>query len=306
MLSRRPDRTFDAKLLEEVPIPDFTPDPVEFNPRPERSSGSMLAERPEPQELERREMRGNTVLITGGASGLGRAIALEFARRGVNVAFNYIELRGRDIAAQALLTETTLRAYGVEVFGEPCDVRSRNAVEEFVARATRAVGGPHYLVNNAGIHSDGALWRLTERAWQDVMDTNVTGAFNCIRAVAPVFRGQRYGKIVNIVSQQVYRPGFGVSNYAASKAAVVGLTRSASVELGPSNINVNGVAPGFVRTELVAALPPDLLEEARQRTVMGRLAEPDDVTPLVVFLCSDDARHITGQVILVDGGVTLA
>jgi 3-oxoacyl-[acyl-carrier protein] reductase len=266
----------------------------------------MLAERPEPHPLEKREMRGNAVLVTGGASGLGRAVALEFARRGVNVAFNYIELRGRDITAQALLTEATLRSYGVDVYSDHCDVRDRDAVNEFVRRASGTVGGPHYLVNNAGIHQDGALWRLSEEAWRSVMDTNVTGAFNCIRAAAPVFREQRYGKIVNIASQQVYRPGFGVSNYATSKAAVVGLTKSAAVELGPYNVNVNGVAPGFVRTELAAALPPELLEEARQRSLLGRLAEPEDVAPLVVFLCSDEARHVTGQVILVDGGGTLA
>lgn len=266
----------------------------------------MLAELPEAEPVDKHEMRGNTAIVTGGASGLGRAIALEFARRGVNVAFNYIELTGRDIGAQALLTETTLRGYGVEVFSETCDVRDRDAVEGFLKRASDVVGNPHYLVNNAGVHDDGALWRLSDSAWRRVMETNVTGAFNCIRATAPIFRGQRYGKVVNIASQQVYRPGFGVSNYATSKAAVVGLTKSAAVELGPYNVNVNGVAPGFVRTELVAALPQELLEEARRRSALGRLGEADDVAPLVVFLCSDDARHITGQVILVDGGVTLS
>ena len=266
----------------------------------------MLAEQPEGQRVPSREMRGNSALITGGASGLGRAIALEYARRGVNVAFNYIELRGRDISAQALLTETTLRGYGVEVYSEHCDVRDRERVENFVERARDALGGLHYLVNNAGIHDDGALWRLSERAWRDVMETNVTGSFNCIRAVAPGFREQRYGKVVNIVSRQVYRPGFGVSNYAASKSALVGLTKAAAVELGPYQINVNGVAPGFVRTELVSAVPQQLLEDAKQRSVLGRIAEPEDVAPLVIFLSSDEARHITGQVILVDGGVTLA
>ncbi len=287
-------------------IPYVPPEPTDFGSRKERTSGAALAERPEAELLRRREMRGNTAIVTGGASGLGRAIALEFARRGVNVAFNYIELKGRDITAQALLTETTLRSYGVEVCSEHCDVRDRAAVEGFVSRAKSALGGLHYLVNNAGIHNDGALWRLSEQAWHDVIETNVTGNFNCLRVVAPSFRAQRYGKVVSIVSQQVYRPGFGVSNYATSKAALVGLTRSAAVELGPYNVNVNGVAPGFVRTELISALPPHLLEEARQRSVLGRIADPEDVAPLVIFLCSDEARHITGQVILVDGGLTLS
>ncbi len=279
---------------------------MQFGPRRERTSGSMLAEQPEAQRVPIREMRGNSAIVTGGASGLGRAIALEFARRGVNVAFNYIELRGRDIAAEALLTETTLRGYGVEVYSEHCDVRDRQRVESFMHRAQDCLGGLHYLVNNAGIHDDGALWRLSEQAWHDVIETNVTGSFNGVRAVAPTFRKQRYGKIVNIASRQIYRPGFGVCNYATSKAALVGLTRSAAVELGPYNINVNGVAPGFVRTELASAVPSQLLEDAKQRSVLGRIAEPEDITPIVVFLCSDEARHITGQVILVDGGVTLA
>ncbi len=293
-------------MSEEWPIPYVPHNSPDFGPRRERSAGSMLAEQPAAERLGTREMRGNSAIVTGGASGIGRAIALEFARRGVNVAFNYMELRGRDISAQALLTETTLRGYGVEVYSEHCDVRDRERVESFVGRAQAALGGLHYLINNAGIHDDGSLWRLSERGWRDVIATNVTGGFNCLRAVSPIFREQRYGKVVNITSQQAYRPGFGVSNYATSKAAVIGLTKSAAVELGPYNVNVNGVAPGFVKTELVSAIPPQLLDEAKQRTVLGRLAEPEDVATLVIFLCSDDARHITGQVILVDGGVTLA
>jgi 3-oxoacyl-[acyl-carrier protein] reductase len=250
-------------------------------------------------------MRGLTAIVTGAATGLGRAIALEFARRGVNVAFNYIELPHRDVAAQAVLTETALRAFGVGVYGAYCDVRDRAAVERFVADAKRELGGVHYLVNNAGIARDGALWRLSEAAWNDVIQTNLTGSFNCIRAVAPHLREQRYGKVVSIASHQAYTPGFGIANYAASKAAVAGLTRAASVELGPYNVNVNAVAPGFVRTELLGTLPPQVLADAERESVLGRIAEPEDVAHVVVFLCSDEARHITGQVIFVDGGLTL-
>ncbi|MFQ5704352.1 MAG: SDR family NAD(P)-dependent oxidoreductase [Gemmatimonadales bacterium] len=250
-------------------------------------------------------MRGSSAIVTGGASGLGRAVGIEFARRGVNVAFNYVDLEGRDIAAEALLTETTLRSYGIRVYSENCDVRYRMQVEEFVNRANAALGGLHFLVNNAGVHSDAALWRLTEEAWDEVIDTNVTGSFNCLRVVAPHFRQQRYGKVVNVASQKAFRPGFGISNYATSKAALIGLTKSAAVELGPYNVNVNGVAPGFVRTELLSGLPPDLLEDAKRRSVLGRLAEPEEIASVVMFLCSDDARHITGEVILIDGGATL-
>jgi 3-oxoacyl-[acyl-carrier protein] reductase len=265
----------------------------------------MLAERPEVQRIPRREMRGHTAVITGGATGLGRAIGLEFARRGVNVAFNYIELPDRDISAQALLTETALRSCGVEVYSQHCDVRNAHAVERFVTRAREELGEVHYLVNNAGIHHDGALWRLAEDAWREVIDTNLNGTFNCVHAVAPHMRAQHYGKIVSIASHQAYRPGFGVANYAASKAAVVGLTKSAAVELGPYNVNVNAVAPGFVRTELIGVLPPEVLADAEAGSVLGRIAEPEDVASVVVFLCSDESRHITGQVIFVDGGLTL-
>ena len=250
-------------------------------------------------------MRGNTAIVTGGATGIGRAIALEFARRGVNVAFNYVELVGRDIGAQALLTETALRQYGVEVFCTNCDVRKPDKVERFVEEAKSELGDLHYLINNAGVSHDGALWRLTSEAWSEVMDTNVTGAFNCIRSVAPSFRAQHYGKIVNIASFQSKHPSFGVSNYATSKAALVGLTRSAAVDLGPSNVNVNAVAPGFVRTDLLNRVPKEALERAEKDSVLGRVAEPEDVANVVIFLCSEEARHVTGQVILVDGGLTL-
>jgi 3-oxoacyl-[acyl-carrier protein] reductase len=251
-------------------------------------------------------MKGNAVMITGGATGLGRAIAMDFARKGVNVAFNYLDLPNRDIGAQALMTETELRSFGVKVYCEPCDVRSREEVEHFVGAAKAELGGLHYLVNNAGIAHDGALWRLSEEAWREVMDTNAMGAFHCIRAVAPEFRAQHYGKIVSVASHQAFTPGFGVSNYAASKAAVIGLTRSAAVELGASNINVNAVAPGFVRTEMLGKLPEDIIEKAEKRAALGRMAEPSDVAHVVTFLCSEEARHITGQIIVVDGGLTIS
>lgn len=250
-------------------------------------------------------MEGRVAVITGGATGLGRTIGLEFASRGVHVAFNYVDLPGRDVLEQAMLTEATLRTYGVQVFSARCDVRDHGAVKRFVAAAGSALGGVHYLVNNAGIAHDGALWRMSPAAWREVMDTNVTGAFHCTQAVAPQLRQQRFGKIVNIASHQAFQPGFGVSNYAASKAAVIGLTKASAVELGPSNINVNAVAPGFVRTELLGTLPAEVLDRAEKSAVLGRVAEPEDVARVVVFLCSLGARHITGQVIVVDGGLTL-
>jgi NAD(P)-dependent dehydrogenase (short-subunit alcohol dehydrogenase family) len=137
------------------------------------------------------------------------------------------------------------------------------------------------------------------------VDTNLTGAFHMIRTVAPIFRGQHYGKIVNVTALQAMKAGFGVANYAASKSGLIGLTHAAAVELGPANVNVNAVAPGFVRTELTQHISEELVARARGSTPLGRLAEPDDVAQVIVFLCSDAARHITGEIIRVDGGQAL-
>jgi 3-oxoacyl-[acyl-carrier protein] reductase len=287
-----------------MPLPSFG-----FGHRPsweyEAPEGSGTAlEEPRPQPISK-GWRGKVAIVTGGATGLGRQISLEFGRLGCSVAFCFVNLPGRDVSEQALLTETALTAMGIEVYVQRCDVRDREAVERFVAEVKQKLGGVHILINNAGIASDGALWRLSQQAWSDVLDTNVTGAFNCIRAVAPIFRSQHYGKIVSVSAHQAERPGFGVANYAASKAALLGLTRAAAVELGPASVNVNAVAPGFIRTERMAMLPTEVIERAQKSSVLGRVAEPDDVARVISFLCSESARHITGQTIVVDGGLSL-
>lgn len=248
---------------------------------------------------------GKVAVVTGGATGLGRAICLEFARLGCDVAFCYVNLPGRDVSEQALLTETTITSLGVRVLANRCDVRDPVQVDRFFADTRSRLGGLHFLINNAGIAHDGALWRMSDDSWREVMDTNVTGAFNCIRAASPHMRSQHYGKIVSVSDHQAHRPGFGVANYAASKAALEGLTRAAAMELGSANINVNCVAPGFIRTERMAMLPQEVTERAQKHSVLGRLAEPEDVTHVISFLCSDAARHVTGQTLVVDGGLSL-
>jgi 3-oxoacyl-[acyl-carrier protein] reductase len=267
------------------------------------TSGTLL-EQPQAQ-LAGSGFRGKVAVVTGGATGLGRCIAMEFARVGCHVAFCFVDLPGRDVTEQALLTETACTAMGASVHAARCDVRDRAAVERFIGDAKSRFGSVHFLVNNAGIAIDGALWRLSEDAWRDVLETNVTGAFNCIRAVAPIFRGQHYGKIVSVSAHQADRPGFGVANYAASKAALLGLTRAAAVELGPANVNVNAVAPGFIRTERMRMLPKEVIERAEKSSILGRVAEPEDVAHVIAFLCSEEARHITGQTLVVDGGLSL-
>ena len=268
-------------------------------------SAGAVQERPEPARAGN-EFRGRVLVVTGGATGLGRAVGLEFAQLGCGVAFNYLDLPGRDVAEQALLTETAIKALGVGVYSARCDVRNREDVERFVTATRERLGGVHYLVNNAGVTHDGALWRLSEEAWREVIDTNVTGAFNCTQAVSQPMRAQRWGKVVNVASHQAFRPGFGIANYAASKAALIGLTKASAVDLGSSNINVNAIAPGFVKTELLSKLPREVLERAERESVLGRVAEPEDIARVIAFLCSEAARHITGQVIIVDGGLTLA
>lgn len=271
---------------------------------PDSESAGTTLEQPLPQPVSS-GFAGKVAVVTGGATGLGRCIAMEFARLRCRVAFCFVDLPGRDVTEQALLTETACTAMGAEVYATRCDVRDRHAVERFLADAVSRFGTVHYLINNAGIAMDGALWRMTDEAWRDVLDTNVTGAFNCIRTVAPIFRKQHYGKIVSVSAHQAGRPGFGVANYAASKSALEGLTRAAAVELGPANINVNAVAPGFIRTERMTMLPREVIARAQKHSVLGRVAEPEDVAHVVTFLCSDESRHITGQTIVVDGGLSL-
>ncbi len=273
-----------------------------WDPEPEHSGTTL--EQPLPQPVSS-GFAGKVAVVTGGATGLGRCIAMEFARQRCKVAFCYVDLPGRDVTAQALLTETACTAMGGEVYAARCDVRDRASVERFLTDTVERFGTVHFLVNNAGIAMDGALWRMTDEAWREVLDTNVTGAFNCIRTVAQIFRKQRYGKIVSVSAHQAGRPGFGVANYAASKAALEGLTRAAAVELGPANVNVNAVAPGFIRTERMTMLPKEVIERARKHSVLGRVAEPEDVANVITFLCSDEARHVTGQTLVVDGGLSL-
>jgi len=251
-------------------------------------------------------LRGLAAIVTGGATGIGRAVALELARNGVHVAFNWLDDGDGTMNDAAYRTAAELRQLEVDVVARECDVRVAADVNAFVTEVAQELDGLHILVNNAGIGRDRALWRMEDEEWNDVLATNLTGAFNMIRAVAPLFRAQQYGKIVNITSVHGMHSEFGLANYASSKAGMIGLTRSAAVELGPSNVNVNAVAPGYIRTtRLTDGVAPEILDRARERSVLGRLGDPQDVANVVVFLCSENARHVTGIVVPVDGGYTV-
>ena len=249
------------------------------------------------------DLRGACAIVTGGATGIGRAIVLELARQGAHIAFNYLDDGDGRIEEEAERTAAELRQLEVKVLYHSCDIRDRTLVDSFVEEAVNTLGDVHILVNNAGIARDRALWRMEDEEWNEVIETNLSGAFHMIRAVAPIMRANQHGKIVNVSSVHGIRSEFGLANYAASKAGILGLTRSAAFELGPSNINVNAVAPGYIRTtRLTAGVPPEVLDHARERSVLRRLGDPQDVASVVVFLCSERARHITGAVIPVDGG----
>jgi 3-oxoacyl-[acyl-carrier protein] reductase len=269
----------------------------------------LLAEVAEPQPQVAAigdGLRGRCAIVTGGATGIGRAIALELARNGVHIAFNYLDDGDGRIEDAAHSTAAELRMLEVDVVWSECDVRDSGAVALFLHEVVDSFDGVHILVNNAGIARDRALWRMEDEEWQEVLDTNLTGAFNMIRAVTPLLRAQQYGKIVNITSVHGLRSEFGLANYASSKAGLIGLTHSAAVELGRSNINVNAVAPGYIRTtRLTAGVSPEVLDRARDRSVLRRLGDPQDVANVVVFLCSEASRHVTGAVIPVDGGYML-
>ena len=271
----------------------------------EQGAGHLLGVAAEPateQAPDPPSLEGRCALVTGGSSGIGRAVVVALARNGANVAFNYLDT-GAESRRNAAETMDEASRNGAEIFASAGDVRDAAGAEDFVDEASSRLGGLHVLVNNAGVGRDRALWHMTPDEWRTVIDTNLSGAFYFIRAAAPVFRAQEFGKIVNISSVHGFCAEFGLANYCSSKAGLAGLTRSAAAELGPSNVNVNAVAPGYIRTtELTARVPADIMDQARERSVLGRLGDPQDVASVVLFLCSEAARHVTGVVLPVDGG----
>ncbi len=266
----------------------------------------QVGTQPQPQPLlDVGKLRGQVALVTGGSSGIGRAVALAFAESGIHVGFCFLD-DGAQSRVEAQAVARALRELEVRVYFRSCDVRESRDVKAFVEEAREELGGLHILVNNAGIGRDGALWRMADHEWEAVLRTNLDGAFYFTRAVAPYLRAQEYGKIVNVTSVHGIRSEFGLANYSASKAGLIGLTHSSAVELGPKNINVNAVAPGYIRTtRLTAGVPSEILDRAREQSVLGRLGDPSDVASAVLFLCSESARHITGAVLPVDGGYLL-
>ncbi|MGQ9833931.1 MAG: 3-oxoacyl-[acyl-carrier-protein] reductase [Candidatus Villigracilaceae bacterium] len=245
-------------------------------------------------------LAGRVAVVTGASRGIGRAIAALLAQRGANV------VCGSRSAEQAKGTaEEITAATGRQTSGYPVDVADSQSVQEFIDRALSDFGKIDILVNNAGITRDNLIVRIDEADWDAVLDVNLKGTFNCCKAVVRPMMKQRYGRIVNITSVVGLSGNAGQVNYAASKAGIIGLTKSLARELGSRNITVNAVAPGYVTTALTEVLPPEIKEASIKATPLGRFGTPEDIAYAVAFLVSDEAAFITGQVLSVDGGMVM-
>jgi len=238
-------------------------------------------------------LAGWAALVTGGASGIGAASAVALAREGCDVTIVDREAGGPLAAIESL----GRRARGVRA-----DVRDQDGADQVVREARAAFGRLDVLVCSAGVTADAPSWRMTEAQWDDVLAINLKGAWNYNRAVAGTFREQRGGRIVNLASINGLRGKYGQANYAASKAGVIGMSKSLARELGKYGVNVNVVAPGLVTTPMTAGLPAEVIEAAMKESALGRPGTPEACADAIVFLCSDAARHITGTVLRVDGG----
>ncbi len=241
-----------------------------------------------------------TAIVTGGSRGLGRAVCLELAAGGANVVLCYA---GNEAAAQE--TVRAVEALGAKALAVRCDVADAAQVDELVKAAMEAFRRIDILVNNAGITRDNLLMRMSEADFDAVIAANLKGAFLCMKAVSRLMLKQRYGRIVNLSSVVGLRGNAGQVNYAASKAGVIGMTKSLAKELASRGVTVNAVAPGFIETDMTAALPEAARTAAQNGIPMSRLGAPEDVAKAVGFLASDDAAYITGQVLAVDGGMAM-
>lgn len=243
---------------------------------------------------------GKTALVTGGSRGIGRAVCLELAKGGANVVLCYA---GNEAAAQE--TAAAVEAAGGKALAVRCDVADAVQVDALVKAAVERFGRIDILVNNAGITRDNLVMRMSEADFDAVIAANLKGTFLCMKTVSRLMLKQRYGRIVNLSSVVGLRGNAGQVNYAASKAGVIGMTKSLAKELASRGVTVNAVAPGFIETDMTASMPEAARSAAQGSIPMGRLGAPEDVAQAVAFLASDAAAYVTGQVLAVDGGMAM-
>ncbi len=241
---------------------------------------------------------GKVALVTGASKGIGRGIALKFAMEGAHVAFTYLSSVEK---GQAL--EKELQEYGGKAKGYRSNAADFKAAEELINQVLADFGALDVLVNNAGITRDNLLMRMSEEMWDEVIDTNLKSVFNTVKASTRTFMKQKSGSIINITSVVGLKGNAGQANYAASKAGIVGFTKSVALELGSRNIRSNAIAPGFIETEMTEKLDENTVQSWRDAIPLKRGGKPEDIANCAVFLASDLSLYITGQVLQVDGGM---
>ena len=246
------------------------------------------------------QFEGKHVLVTGGSRGIGRAIVEGFAKEGAEVAFCY---HSNSAAADEVVKELTEQ--GFKVTGHKCDVASKSECDALVEKLVDEWGSLEILVNNAGIIKDGLLATMGEDDWRAVIDTNLNSVYNFCQAVTRPMMSQRYGRIINMSSVAAEFANPGQANYAASKGGIQGLTRCLATEIARRNVTVNAVAPGFIATDMTEAVRNAAEGEIKKRIPSRRLGQPEDIAAAVMYLASDQAGYVTGQVLKVDGGLTL-
>ncbi|WP_317303542.1 3-oxoacyl-[acyl-carrier-protein] reductase [Acidaminococcus timonensis] len=243
---------------------------------------------------------GKVALVTGGSRGIGRAVALKLAENGADVAINYA---GNTAAAEEV--KATIEKLGRKAMLVQGSVADTDGVQALVNQVVKELGRLDILINNAGITRDGLLMRMKEADWDAVLETNLKGVFNCSKAVMRTMMKQKSGRIVNMASVVGEMGNAGQANYAAAKAGVIGFTKSLAKEVASRGITVNAVAPGFIATDMTKVLTDDQKAEMARSIPLGRAGQPEDVANAVLFLVSDEAAYITGQVLNVDGGMVM-
>lgn len=241
-------------------------------------------------------LEGRVALVTGASRGIGKAIALALAEQGAKVACAATKAGGADETAEACGNGS------ISIF---CNIGDSNSVVSAVDGVVKDLGGLHILVNNAGITKDQLLMRMSDEEWDDVIDINLKGAYRTIKAAVRPMMKERWGRIINLTSIVGIGGQAGQANYAAAKAGLIGLTKSVAKEFGSRGITCNAIAPGFIETDMTAALPEEMRSKITSTAALGRLGTPEDIGATAAFLASEGASYITGQVLVVDGGLTL-
>ncbi|GAE29208.1 3-oxoacyl-[acyl-carrier-protein] reductase [Halalkalibacter hemicellulosilyticus] len=245
-------------------------------------------------------LQGQTAIVTGASRGIGRATALELGRNGANVVVNYA---GSQARAEEVVAE--IKGFGVDAIAIQANVADGEQVKALIKQTVDAFGRIDILVNNAGITRDNLLMRMKDDEWDDVINTNLKGVFQCAKAVSRQMMKQRYGRIINVASVVAVLGNAGQANYVAAKAGVIGLTKTLARELANRNIHVNAVAPGFIETDMTDELGEDMKAQLLNQIPLATLGKPEDIANTIRFLASSDANYMTGQTLHVDGGMVM-